>query len=104
MANGAEFERDMISDRTSAALQIKKASGDRLGRPRKTPDKIVRRIVQGRDAGQTWQSIADALNRDGVPTVRGGAMWRVSTVQRAYQSAQLDAQAQDARRAAASAA
>ena len=31
----------------------------------------------------TLQAIADALNADGVPTLRGGAMWRPSSVQRA---------------------
>ena len=29
------------------------------------------------------QAIADRLNAEGVPTVRGGAMWRPSSVQRA---------------------
>jgi hypothetical protein len=31
----------------------------------------------------TLQAIADELNRDGVPTLRGGAMWRPSSVQAA---------------------
>ena len=36
-----------------------------------------------REDGMTLQAIADALNADGVPTLRGGAMWRPSSVQRA---------------------
>jgi hypothetical protein len=31
----------------------------------------------------TLQAIADRLNEDGVPTVRGGAKWRHSSVQAA---------------------
>jgi hypothetical protein len=31
----------------------------------------------------TLQAIADALNEDGVPTLRGGAKWRPSSVQSA---------------------
>ena len=30
--------------------------------------------------GMTLQGIADRLNEDGVPTVRGGAEWRPSSV------------------------
>ncbi len=31
----------------------------------------------------TQQAIADTLNEEGVPTVRGGRLWRPSSVQRA---------------------
>lgn len=46
------------------------------------PD-LQRRIVDMRRQGVTLQAIADRLNAEGVPTVRGGAMWRPSSVQRA---------------------
>ena len=36
-----------------------------------------------REQGMTLQAIADVLNEEGVPTLRGGAMWRPSSVQRA---------------------
>ena len=36
-----------------------------------------------RTAGMTLQAIADVLNSEGVPTLRGGAMWRPSSVQSA---------------------
>ena len=42
---------------------------------------LRRRIVRMRNAGMTLQAIADRLNQEGVPTVRGGAMWRPSSVQ-----------------------
>jgi hypothetical protein len=36
-----------------------------------------------RNQGITLQAIADQLNEEGVPTVRGGAKWRPSSVQAA---------------------
>jgi Recombinase len=36
-----------------------------------------------RGANMTLQAIADQLNNEGVPTLRGGAMWRPSSVQAA---------------------
>jgi hypothetical protein len=36
-----------------------------------------------REARMTLQAIADTLNAEGVPTLRGGAMWRPSSVQAA---------------------
>lgn len=44
------------------------------------PD-LAGRIRQMRASGMTLQAIADTLNREGVPTVRGGAEWRPSSVQ-----------------------
>jgi DNA invertase Pin-like site-specific DNA recombinase len=41
------------------------------------------RIAAMREHGMTLQAIADALNEDGIPTVRGGRLWRPSSVQRA---------------------
>jgi DNA invertase Pin-like site-specific DNA recombinase len=93
LANAAEFERRQIGERTRVALAAKKARGERLGRPRLTPQNLVDRVVRERDAGSTWQAVADRLNEDGVPTQRGGAAWRVSTVQRLYASHRLDADA-----------
>ena len=41
------------------------------------------RIAAMRERGHSLQAIADALNADGVPTQRGGARWRPSSVQAA---------------------
>ena len=41
------------------------------------------RISKMRERGLSLQSIAEALNTDGVPTPRGGARWRPSSVQTA---------------------
>src|SRR3954454_19473738 len=44
---------------------------------------LQQRILAMHERGMSLQAIADRLNQDGVPTVRGGAMWRPSSVQRA---------------------
>jgi DNA invertase Pin-like site-specific DNA recombinase len=45
--------------------------------------KLKRRIRRMRGAGMTLQAIADELNEERVPTSRGGATWRPSSVQTA---------------------
>lgn len=47
------------------------------------PPELRRRIIRMRGAGMTLQSIADDLTEEGVPTARGGAKWRPSSVQSA---------------------
>jgi DNA invertase Pin-like site-specific DNA recombinase len=44
---------------------------------------LQRRIATMRASGMTLQAIADTLNQEGVPTLRGGAKWRPSSVQAA---------------------
>ena len=93
MAAFAEYERQLIGARTSAALQQLKAQGKRLGRPRTLPVEVTARVLAARDEGQTLAAIADALNNDGVATARGGARWYPSTVRAVLVSAELDASA-----------
>lgn len=71
----SKWERDRRSEMTSAARA-------RIASPR-IDAKLKRRITRMRGAGMTLQGIADALNEEGVPTVRGGAEWRPSSVQAA---------------------
>jgi Resolvase, N terminal domain/Recombinase len=44
---------------------------------------VAERIAELRERGLSLQAIADALNAEGVPTPRGGAQWRPSSVQSA---------------------
>ena len=90
LATFAQFERRLIGQRTRDALAAKKAAGARLGRPVTLSEEIRRRIVAERLEGRSWPRIAAGLNSDGVPTARGGACWRVSTIQAVYRSSQLD--------------
>jgi hypothetical protein len=68
------WERDRRAERTAAA-RAKAAS------VREVSPALRGRVVRMRRAGMTLQAIADQLNEEGVPTVRGGAMWRPSNIQ-----------------------
>jgi DNA invertase Pin-like site-specific DNA recombinase len=89
----AEYERQLIGARTSAALQQLKVQGRRLGRPRTLPAEVTDRIVGERADGKTLRAIAAGLNADSVPTARGGTSWYPSTVRAVLSSAALDAAA-----------
>jgi len=96
MASAAQWERRIIGTRTREALEAKRASGVRLGRPSQIDPAVLLRIKSMRDAGQTLKSIADGLNGDEVPTARGAAQWRTSSVNAALQVAHHDKVAEEA--------
>jgi DNA invertase Pin-like site-specific DNA recombinase len=87
LVNFAQYERELISERTKAGLAAKKARGERLGRPRVAPPGVVRRIVMDRNAGYTYERIARALATEGILSPLGKATWQASTVRRIYASA-----------------
>lgn len=78
--SAAEFEREMIGERTRDALAVKRAEGVKLGRPRQLPDDVVAKIKRWRKDGATLQAIADRLNEQGVPTAHSGKPWGTSSV------------------------
>lgn len=78
--SAAEYERDLIGQRTKDALKARKAAGVRLGRPQQLPDTVVRRVLTERGQGRSLPVIAAALEADGIATARGGARWYPSTV------------------------
>jgi DNA invertase Pin-like site-specific DNA recombinase len=79
LASFAHYERRIIGQRTSNALQQLKAQS------------VTERIVSEREQGRTLAAIAEGLNADSVPTARGGARWYPSTVKAVLASASLDA-------------
>ncbi len=80
----SRWERNRISERTRNGLQAARLSGRAAGRPAVADDpELGRRIARMRAEGMTLQAIADRLNEEGVPTVRGGTKWRHSSVQAA---------------------
>jgi DNA invertase Pin-like site-specific DNA recombinase len=76
----AELERDLIAERTKAALAVKKAQGAKLGRPVTVPKDVRRRIERMKARGLGWTAISRKLNGDGVVTAQGGKRWYPSTV------------------------
>jgi DNA invertase Pin-like site-specific DNA recombinase len=77
-------ERRKLEERTRAAVGAPRERKRRPGRPA-VADKpsLQRRIAEMRASGMTLQAIADTLNEENVPTLRGGAKWRPSSVQAA---------------------
>jgi len=81
-----QYERELIGERTSAALAAKKARGERVGRPSLATPAVVRRIVMDRTAGLSFDRIARALEAEGVLSPAGRPTWQPSTVRRIFQS------------------
>ena len=63
-----------------------RALSGRPGRPSSTPPAVAARIRELRAAGMTLQAICDTLNADGVPTPRGGAEWRPTSLRAVLRS------------------
>ena len=78
------WERERVGERTRRGLEAARARGGRIGRPAvdDVPE-LKERIAAMRASGLTLQAIADRLNEEGVPTLRGGEKWRPSSVQAA---------------------
>jgi peptidoglycan hydrolase-like protein with peptidoglycan-binding domain len=65
-----------------ALLSVSQLNHGATGRPAVDDLPALRKhIVAMRSSGMTLQAIADRLNAEGVPTLRGGKMWRPSSVQ-----------------------
>lgn len=102
MAVLAEFERDQISERTTSAMQFKKAAGQRVGSipfgfdldddgetltENQAEQAALRIINELRGHGLSIRAIADELSRRGIQTKKGRSEWKHSTVQRILQRA-----------------
>jgi DNA invertase Pin-like site-specific DNA recombinase len=90
----AEVEKQMIKDRTRAALAVKKARGERVGNvpygyrlsedgvhvePNTEEQAIIAIICSLRALGMTFYGIVAYLNQEGIPN-RKGTMWQYRSV------------------------
>jgi peptidoglycan hydrolase-like protein with peptidoglycan-binding domain/DNA invertase Pin-like site-specific DNA recombinase len=75
-----DWDRERAAQRRAAS----RGGGGGGGRPavRDMPE-LHARIAAMREAGLSLHAIADTLNAEGVPTLRGGSHWRPSSVQAA---------------------
>jgi len=76
----AEWERELIGDRTRDALKAVRARGTRLGRPPTVSSETTGMILALRGTGKGFGAIARTLNEQSIPTGQGGAKWHASTV------------------------
>jgi site-specific DNA recombinase len=98
----AEFERDLVSERTRTAMQHLRGHGRRVGRwlpygfdldadgqhLRENPEEqqMISLMRRWHDAGESMRAIADKLNAKGIPAKQGGT-WSHVAVFRALQGA-----------------
>lgn len=82
MMSIAEWEREVIGERTSAAMQAAKRAGRHMGRVSTLPQATGQRLVALRTT-HTLQATADALNAEGLATATG-TTWTAGTVARAH--------------------
>ena len=89
----AEFERNLVAERTTTALQHKKSNNQKYcnqtpygfeaieGRLVQVAQEaeIVAEIQASRNVGNTLQSIANSLNGRGIPT-KTGKQWQPATI------------------------
>lgn len=87
LAAVAEWESDMIGQRTADGMAEAKEQGARFGRQRQADDTTVKRICAEREEGASFPAIAARLDADGIPTPGGGKRWYASTVARLCEAA-----------------
>lgn len=100
MAGMAEWERNVIGERTAAALAQKRKRGERLGgtplgfttpepgaemQPDSQELEAVRLILRRRRGGKSFRDIAAELDLRGLPTKRGGK-WHACTVRNVWEA------------------
>lgn len=76
----AQWERRMISERTKAALEVRRSQGVRIGAEPRISGELAQWIRAQRRRGATLQAICDRLNADGVPTANHGKLWRPTSL------------------------
>ena len=79
-----EWEGRRIGEQTRKGLAAARARRGSTGRPAvEDVPHLKERISAMRTEGMTLQAIADRLNEEQIPTLRGGSLWRPSSVQAA---------------------
>lgn len=77
----SQWEREVIGERTSAALQHKKSQGVKLGAPALADQATLARVQELRGQGLTLRQMGETLQAEGYKTARGGN-WGPSTLKK----------------------
>jgi DNA invertase Pin-like site-specific DNA recombinase len=86
----AALERELIRERTRAALRAKRERGERQG-PGPQLDPALRGWIAAEvEAGRSKKSLAKGLNERGVPTATGRGRWYPSTILAVCRSVQYE--------------
>ena len=96
LAGAAEMERNLTRERTKAAMQVKRARGQRISRhipygydlgadgttlaENPAEQAVIEEILQARARGVSLAKIAQGLTDRGIPTKQGGTRWSHKTV------------------------
>lgn len=103
----AEWERDMVSERTKTAIETMKKQGRKFGQPvyglrtfnRKGLQyfaqdhdeiRVLRKIQELRRQGLGWRRIARSLTDEKVPSPRGKGTWHPSAAKHVFDRAKRD--------------
>lgn len=78
----AEWEREVIGQRTSEALAARAAQGLPIGRPQSLSVDRLDQLIALRDSGLSFAAIARELNDTATPTATGKGKWTGWTVAR----------------------
>ena len=77
-----DWERRRLEERTRKGVEAARERSEAISRAAvKDIPELREHILEMHERGMTLQEIADRLNEEGVPTVRGGRKWRPSSVQ-----------------------
>jgi DNA invertase Pin-like site-specific DNA recombinase len=82
----AQFERELIVERTNDGLDQKRANGVRLGRKRIISDELLAAVIGAYHLEGGYSAAARFLNAAAAATPNGGREWYPATVQKIVQS------------------
>jgi len=87
LAAVAQWESEMIGQRTREGMAEAKAQGARFGAERKVDADTVAHILAECGKGNSFRLVAQDLDAAGVPTPGGGKRWYASTVRGIWRAA-----------------
>lgn len=76
----AEFERELLGERTAMGMEKKRRAGGRVSRYGRVPNAVAARAAQLRAGGASLREIGRTLLEEGMRPVGGGGVWSPKVV------------------------